>query len=311
MTYSGIFSQATPVHLAGSETSYFSAPEETLDPSLFDGVHLRPWVRNNILSVLNTHLASFYENPQKWAHAWLAGSGVSYQWSAQRVPADLDCLVGIDYITFRSENPSFRGMSDVEISDMINDEFREHLYPSTANWQNKYELTFYVNPGATDITAINPYAAYDLNQDTWTVVPDRGRGPLFSRAWQEKADVDLELSKQIVSRYSTYLTALQGASNPAHRLNAESGMKLTLTHARDLYDEIHRGRKAAFSPAGAGYADFNNWRWQTAKQNGVISALKSLKEYGDYLKTQTDLHTYGIDLPSTDLLIRRAATYRQ
>lgn len=32
--------------------------------------------------------------------------------------------------------------------------------------------TFYANPWATDITAINPYAAYDLPFEAWTVAPD-------------------------------------------------------------------------------------------------------------------------------------------
>ena len=310
MTYSGIFSTAGPVSIHAAQTSYFSAPESTLDPFLFNGNHLKPWVRNSVLSILMDHFIKHYDHPKSWVHAWLAGSGVSYQWSAQRSPSDLDCLVGIDYIAFRSSNPSYRGLSDSEISQMMNEEFNEHLHPSTENWQGKYELTFYVNPGATDITSINPYAAYNLIEDTWTVAPNPGSNPQFSKHWQDKADSDLRFARDIVSRYSKSLTDVKNATNPAHRVNAEVQLRTVLEHASTLYDEIHHGRRSAFSPMGAGYADFNNWRWQSAKKSGVIPVLKSLKEYAGQIRQETEAERYGLELPTTDVLIRRAAVYR-
>ena len=39
-------SNAQPVHIQGSATSYFSAPESDLDPKLFSGNTLNGWVRN-------------------------------------------------------------------------------------------------------------------------------------------------------------------------------------------------------------------------------------------------------------------------
>lgn len=311
MTYSGDYSQAQPVRIAGNNsTSYFSMPSDHLDPILFSGNAIRPWVKNSILSLLMDHLAKFYEGPDRWAKAWLAGSGVSYQWQAQRSPSDLDCLVGVDYIEFRRLNPSYRGLSDSEISEMMNEELKEHLMPSTENWQNEYELTFYVNPGATDITAINPYAAYDLSDDCWTVEPSHTSGAGYSREWEKKADLDLEMTKNIVGRYSAALSSIKMATNPSHRVNAEANMRLALSQASSLFDEIHSNRHIAFSRVGAGYADFNNWRWQAGKRSGAVPVLKTLRDYERGVKTSQEVHTYGMELPRPDLLIRRAAVYR-
>lgn len=311
MTYSGDYSQAQPVQIAGSSsTSYFSMPSDHLDPFLFDGYAIRPWVRNSIESMLMAHLSKFYESPARWAKAWLAGSGVSYQWEAQRLPSDLDCLIGVDYIEFRRCNPSYRGLSDSEISEMMNDEFREHLMPSTENWQNQYELTFYVNPGATDISAINPYAAYDLSDDHWTVEPSPSAGSGYSREWERKADLDLAMTKDIIGRYSSALSSIKAANNPAHRVNAENSMRMALSQASALFDEIHSNRHIAFSRIGAGYADFHNWRWQAGKRSGAVSVLKTLRDYEKDVKTSQEVHTYGMELPRPDLLIRRAAIYR-
>lgn len=309
MSYSS-FQQAQPVQISGSATSYFSSPSEVLDPALFDGTYLRPWVRNSILNLVTEHLSKFYESPKKWATVWLAGSGVSYQWQAQRDPADLDCLVGVDYVTFRGDNPEYRGLSDTDISHIMNDEFQEHLMPVTSSW-NGFELTFYVNPGATDISSINPYAAYDLTHDKWTVEPDPRAAAPYTRAWQQKADTDLQNTHSLIQHYSQALTDIQNASNPAHRVNAEAHLHHVLSAASSMYDEIHGNRRIAFSLAGAGYADFNNWRWQAGKQSGAVPALRTLRDYSRSITSSNEVHTYGMELPSVDVLVRRAAIHRQ
>jgi hypothetical protein len=256
------------------------------------------------------HLRRTYTAPDKWAVAWLAGSGVSHQWSADRHPGDLDCLVGVDYPIFRSCNMEYVGLSDTEISQMLNEGFNTDLMPTTANW-NGYELTFYVNPGATDITAINPYAAYDLTNDNWTVEPDPGLRAPFARAWSEKAQRDFDQTSEIVRRYSQALTDLRATSNPAHRINAETRLRASVSAGESLYDEIHHGRKIAFSPVGAGYADFHNYRWQAGKESGAVGALKRIKNYADESRASDEEQTYGVTLPDTQTLIRRAAIYRQ
>jgi hypothetical protein len=298
------------VSVSPSDTSYFSKPETELDPRLFIGTHLRPWVRNGIQRLLYEHLKVRYMNAESWTTVWLAGSGVSYQWSATRDPADLDCLVGVDYITFRKYNNDYLGLSNDEIAHMFNKDFNTDLMPNTRNWEG-YELTYYVNP-QSDIRDINPYAAYNLTSDSWTVEPNRNpRSKPDPRAWENKAERDYETALELVNRYSQALNEVQATTNPAYRLNAQRRLEDVVDQAVAFYNSIHEGRKVAFSSIGSGYEDFNNYRWQAGKQSGAIHALKAIKDYRDGSNEEKELETYGMVLPDTETLIRRAATHRR
>jgi hypothetical protein len=298
-----------PVSTAGSATSYFSNPETSLDPGLFVDTKIKPWVRNSLLRMLNDFLTKKYSQPYSWSTVWIAGSGVSYQWSAQRSPGDLDVLIGVDYETFRKTHTDYMGLSDTEISKMLNDDFRSGLMPHTKNWEG-YEVTFYVNPGATDIRVIKPYAAYDLTHDEWTVHPDPQAQAEHQPVWEEAARRDHQQALQIVSRYSQITTELKAAKNDASRRNAEFKLMTLLEQASALWDDIHGSRKLAFSRTGEGYGDFYNYRWQAGKRLGTITALRTLKDYLDSFKTADELDTYGVELPDVQTLIRRAAMYR-
>jgi hypothetical protein len=306
--FTNLGSNSNPVHIQGSPTSYFSAPEQELDPRLFSETALKGWVRNGILQLLFGFLNENYRHPDLWCHVWIAGSGVSYQWSAAREPGDLDVLIGVNYIQFRKAHPEYAGLGDVEISRMLNEDFRNHLQPDTENW-NGFEVTFYVNPGATDIRSINPYAAYDLTHNEWTVHPAQTTAP-ENRVWDEVAKRDLSVATQIVTRYTKALTDVHGAQNDPARRNAEAQLHAALTQASALYDDIHGARKFAFKADGQGYADFYNYRWQAGKKYGTVPALKKLSEYWSAYKAQQADETYGVELPDTQTLIRRAATYR-
>lgn len=290
--------------ISGNPTSYFSTPETNLDPTLFQGRVLRSWVRTGITTLLNNFLNQTYRHPDLWAHAWLAGSGVSYQWSASRQPGDLDCLVGVDFIQFRRANPEYQGLSDTEISEQINEEFREKLQPQTKNW-NGYELTFYVNPGATDIRSINPYAAYDLKFDEWTVTPAPMTAP-ENADWEEVANQDAKKAKEINNRFTISVNEIKNALNPAQRRNAEIKLQAAAQQGLALYEEIHGNRRQAFNRGGQGYADFHNYRWQAGKRLGTVNTLKSIREY-----LANNTNNYGVNLPDASTLIRRAALYGQ
>jgi hypothetical protein len=294
--------------LQGGATSYFSTPETELDPRLFVGTNLNGWVRNGILQLLFGFLNETYRHPDLWTHVWIAGSGVSYQWSAAREPGDLDVLIGIDYIQFRRAHPEYSGLTDMEISKMLNEDFREHLQPETENW-NGFEVTFYVNPGATDIRTIHPYAAYDLTHNEWTVFPDKSGAPK-QPVWESVAQRDRSMTVDILSRYSKAKTDLEGAQNDAARRNAEFRVQQSLMQGSMLFQDIHSSRRLAFSQQGAGYADFYNYRWQAGKKYGTVPALKKMHEYLDAYNKQEAEKNYGIELPDTQTLIRRAATYR-
>lgn len=289
--------------ISSSTTSYFSLPSSELDPNIFQGMNLKSWVRLDILSMLFDYLGMKFTSPNLWTHVWLAGSGVSYQWEASRDPADLDCLLGIDYVKFRQTNPEFLGYSDQEIASTFNENFNEDLMPKTRNWEG-YELTFYVNP-QSDIKDINPYAAYDLTTDSWTVSPEQNPQPPYVRAWEQKAQRDHDMSAEITKRYEIALNELKVASNPAQRINAERKLNLAADQAIAVYDDIHVGRKAAFSKVGAGYADYNNYRWQAGKRSGAVQALRSIKDQRKLANSSTQLNTYGVELPDASTLIRR------
>ena len=287
-------------------TSYFSTPANTLDPKLFEGRVLRAWVRQGVMSLLMDFLNLHYRHPELWTQPWLAGSGVSYQWSAAREPGDLDCLIGVDFIQFRKANPEFSGLSDREIAAELNDEFRENLQMQTDNW-NGYELTFYVNPSATDIRAIKPYAAYDLKHDDWTVTPDPNQVPMWNAAWDKIAQSDTEMAQQAHTRYSSAVQDIQAAHNGPLQRNAETRMTAAAAQANALYNEIHENRSLAFSTGGEGYNDFNNYRWQLGKRYGTIEKLRSIRED---MKTTLQKGNYGVELPDSSTMVRRAATYR-
>jgi hypothetical protein len=290
-------------------TSYFSAPAPELDPTLFEGRKLRSWVRQGIRHILTDFLNKRYRHPELWAHPWLAGSAVSYQWQAARQPGDLDCLIGVDYIQFRKANPEFKGLTEKEISEQLNEEFKAELYPQTDNW-NGFELTFYVNPGATDIRTIKPYAAYDLKYDEWTVHPDPQQIPAVNEDWERVIGSDKDSTKQIYTRFNQARQDLKQSLSEPNRRNAEARLAAAYQQAEALFHEIHSNRSAAFSTSGEGYNDFSNYRWQAGKREGVIQTLREVREYMKDIQTEQDKAKYGVEFPDASTLIRRAATYR-
>jgi len=294
--------------MTNNPTSYFSEPSEQLDPKLFQGRTMQSWVRQGIVHLLNDYLNRTYQHAELWSRPWLAGSGVSYQWEASRQPGDLDCLVGVDFVQFRKANPAYSGLSDRDIAEELNDGFRTELQPTTENW-NGYELTFYVNPSATDIRVIKPYAAYDLKYDEWTVHPDKSLSPKRNPEWESVANSDYAAAHQATTRFNAAMQDVQMAHGEATRRNAEARLAAASQQGNALFDEIHQNRSIAFSPAGEGYNDFHNYRWQAGKRNGTIGMLRTMREYAQELVKHTTTNTYGVELPDAGTLIRRAALY--
>jgi len=305
MSYVDAIAKSGPIPaISPASTSYFSAPSPMLDPKLFDiEDRLLPFIRTGVLDLLMSHLNKRFNNAHSWTKAWLAGSGVSHQWEAARQPGDLDCLVGIDYVKFRESNQDYIGFSDREIAKEINETFYDDLTPNTINWHG-FELTFYVNE-QSDIRTINPYAAYDLILDDWTVEP-KYETPPRNTQWDLRSNRDYERGSELVSRYTLALNEVRAAKNPAHRINAESKLKLATEQAISFFDEIYAGRKVAFSSIGQGYSDFNNYRWQAGKKTGVIQALRTIKDHKKAAEEASQLETYGVELPDADVMVRRA-----
>jgi hypothetical protein len=261
------------------------------------------------LQLLFNHLNSKYTGAESWSHVWLAGSGVSYQWAANRDPGDLDCLIGIDYPRFRQSNIRFIGLSNQEVASTLNEEFREDLHPITNRFLGTFELTFYVNV-RNNIVDIKPYAAYSITDDTWTVTPNMDAVE-SNPAWLNAVENDRLAAISILSKYVTAKNKYEQASNDAIKANARSEMRMAMSQGITLYDSLHSERSTAFSPSGEGYSDFANYRWQSGKQSGVIQSLRSLKEEMDAEDESLNTSKYGVDLPDANTLIRRAATRHQ
>ena len=306
--YDALVAQARPVSVEPSETSYFTKPGAGLDPRLFRDGKLIPSVRSMVFRILLEHLKLHFQSPEAYIYIWLAGSAVSYQWSAARKPADLDCLIGVNYLQFRQSNPDYKALSDKQVAQLFNETFRE-LHPTTSNFLDSYELTFYVNV-QSDIRSIKPYAAYSLTSDDWTVQPEL-KGAPFNKQWDRKVESDKSMALEILSRYSRALSDIGAASTDTARRNAEAALKLAVEQGSSLFEDIHQGRKYAFSPSGQGYADVHNYRWQAGKASGTVQALKQLKEIATMTKQQFEEQTYGQELPTADTLIRRALSNKR
>lgn len=290
-----------------SSTSYFSKPEEFLDPRIFSGRRMHDEVADDLRSRFDQHMSKYYGSPDEWAKLWLAGSGASYQWAASRDPGDLDMLVGVDYPKFRYHNQQYSRLTDEEVSSVLNERMRAELTPSTERWnpsthpESDFEVTWYCNPGSTDIRAINPYAAYDVVNHRWDVEPDPHPVQPDHRA---QADRDVKTTLDVLKRYEHSRTNL--TQHPISRQKNTEMLWAAAEQGHALFHEIHGGRHAAFRMGGKGYEDPANARWQHAKANGIVPALRQLAEFFEDSNASHELRMYGVTLPGTDELVLRA-----
>lgn len=293
------------VHEGGS--GYFSSPANSLDPNLFSELHLQPEVRQWILSTLYGYWRKHFAAPEEWSTVWLAGSGVSYQWAADRSNGDLDVLIGVDFPEFWGRNARYAGLSENEMADVFNRALHDDLWPKTDQAKigsGTYEVTFYVNPGATDIRDINPYAAYNLTTDEWTVRPPTLPGnpeTLYPQDWKDHVAVERDLAASLIERYNRAGRTLgaQAAGSPG-RLNTEREMHVITEQARALYDDIHLGRKKAFGPGGSGYGDYYNFRWQSHKRYGTAQALHQITAAQSQAQEEFETEHYGAPVESAE-----------
>jgi hypothetical protein len=300
--------------LPAGHSGYFASPSSQLDPSLFDGLHLKHDVRVWLVLTLEAGLRRYLDirGADVWLHAWLAGSGITYQWDANRGNGDLDVLFGVDMPVFVEYNPRYAGLPESAVADHADQVLKEKMWPKTAHQrfgQQHYEVTFFWNPGTgRDITSIHPYAAYDLKSDAWVVVPPtlpRDPRALYSGEWFHAADRDVDAAETLARRHDSLSQQLGSTSGPAAR-NIEVQLAMVREQARALFDEIHSGRREAFGEQGHGYSDWHNFRWQSAKQNGIVEGLKVII---DKAKADDDSHAqslYGGAIDGPDQILTRA-----
>lgn len=286
---------ATATLSTAGGSGYFAQRAAGLDPALFEHLdHLRPEVRRLVMHRLYTFWHQMgYRYPEQWSELWLAGSGITTAWNADReaggAPGDLDCLIGIDYQRFTELHAAYRGSTQHDIAHFLNQQMFDHLWPTTARARignSVYELTYYINDGVgrglDAIKAINPYAAYDVNHDQWVVhpveVPADFQPSYFSVAAREQVAQDYTAARAALEDFQAAQHAVTVANDPARRLNSMRALHNAVAAGAAIYDRIHEGRKAAFAPEGKGYFDPANFRWQAGKANGTISLVRGFKQ---------------------------------
>jgi hypothetical protein len=287
-------------------SGYFTAPSDHLDPHLFHGTAMRPEVRRWVLEKLYRFWDRKYRNAHAWSRVWIAGSGVTYQWAAGResggAPGDLDTLIGVDFPTFFRDNRDYAALDANAMAAYFNDQFRAELDLDTNNATlptgGTYEVTFYVNPGAADIRAIHPYAAYDLTDNTWTVTPPRlpqdwGIGA-FDKTWWDAVGAEHSQAQDMVNNYYGLRGSLMNqAEGSPEWVNTTTQLHSLVGSGKMLFDSIHNDRHMAFGPGGNGYADYYNFRWQAHKRDGVVPALHALANIYNDAHKDTNARCYN------------------
>jgi hypothetical protein len=290
-----------------------------LDPNLFgDGDVVKPEVRSRLVGELQDFLKVTMNlmDLDDWLTVWVAGSGISYQWDADRGNGDLDILFGVQWTRFLQRNPNWAGYSESDFAHEVNEKLKADVWPKTANTKfgsKSYEVTYFLNPGTGDNinTRLHPYAAYNLTTGEWTVrppkLPDDPRS-LYPQEWYSAAHGDTVAAQGLSSRYAEHLANLN-ASPPGSAQWHNSGAMLNLVtaQAHALFTDIHLGRREAFSEQGHGYGDYANFRWQLAKRSGTVQSLHAMTQVGvDALQDEQRV-TWGSAIDPADVVLRRAA----
>lgn len=274
----------TPEAVTENEGGYFAKPEPALDPRLFDGMHLKPTVRVWVLQQLYNFWNTRYNHALVWSTCWIAGSAVSLQWDA--LGADLDVLIGVNKTRFVTSNPQYNDMTEDDIDSMLTDELKLGLWPLTATYQpepnaDPMDVTYFVNAGSDDIRDIEPYAAYNLSLDEWTVQPvnpgpDWDPRAYFPQEWVNTVDTDVVQAHRLVDDYNGNVSTLSSASDVPSQMNALNNLHNSAQRAADYFVELHAGRKTSFEPGGGGYFGYGNFRWQMHAHSGTLKALHDI-----------------------------------
>jgi hypothetical protein len=228
-------------------TERIFGPTYGLDHRLFDeSEHMRPAVRDALMARLGGVLESVL-GPD-WhlvTTAWLAGSQAS-RWTGPDLEGngDLDILVGLSHGHARRVAPELETMTDEEIERHLNQVLRERF--NAPGWHppfdpdGTYDLTGYaIHPA--DIRAIQPYAAYDLSNGSWTVPPPDL--PSWSAESFPQGPALMQQARALIAE----VRAILRLPEPFRRQEAER-----------IWHYIHEGRAEAFSPGGLGWQGTGN-----------------------------------------------------
>lgn len=224
----------------------FGPTKEDLDPRLFEGDHMRDYVRNVIMGMLDGHFAALgFADWKAWTRVYLAGSESTFWWGNR----DFDTLLALNYGALMRAHPEFHERNLQQISDYFNQGFRESMNSEEwrAPWDPEPEdwhITFFINPMSWDIADIKPYGAYSISDDKWVVRPPH--------LPQHSADDFDKSTWPLAESYADRIRTIV-AMPPGGRRRGQ---------AKALLEFLHSDRGRAFSPRGHGWNDIGNVVWK-------------------------------------------------
>jgi hypothetical protein len=236
-------------------------PTFGLDTRLFDGEHLRPQVRVDVITRFDTFCHEHgYEGWHRWAKVVFFGSQAS-AWTSKTLVGngDFDLSIGLHYQALRATVPGFEVGSDAEIADMFTQQMHaelndpEHAFPGVPG---TFDLTWFCNLKGWDIARIKPYAAYDLVEGAWIVKPPEL--PDWSMADFPEGPGMEEAVRGIIELAEGYLKMPE----PYRTQNGAA-----------LWEFVHSNRSDAFGPNGEGWWDSRNVVEKALDQKGLMQQL--------------------------------------
>lgn len=231
----------------------FSPGKENLDPRVFgEGEKVRPELREAILATLDGFWRPRYGDWTQWAKVFLAGSAASYWWDSDH---DLDVLIGIDKDALDQARPQNVGVSELDVCQHFDKEFKEELDLQTKSFTGGFEATFFCNADSYNIANLHPYAAYDLTVDGWVVHP-----PEVPRSWGP--DDFPDAMWQEANRIADQIESILRRPEPERTLEGV-----------ELFGYLHTLRQRSYGPNGKGWMDYGNFLWQALSQWHILQPL--------------------------------------
>jgi mRNA-degrading endonuclease YafQ of YafQ-DinJ toxin-antitoxin module len=236
-------------------------PTFGLDTRLFDGEHLRPQVRVDVITRFDTFCHEHgYEGWHRWAKVVFFGSEAS-EWTSKKLVGngDFDLSIGLHYQALRATVPSFAGLAD----DVIRAGFTEQMHAELNDPEHRfpgiegiYDQTWFANLQGWDIARIKPYAAYDVVEGAWIVKPPEL--PDWSMADFPEGPGMEEAVRGIIELAEGYLKMPE----PYRTQNGAA-----------LWEFVHSNRSDAFGPNGEGWWDSRNVVEKALDQKGLMQQL--------------------------------------
>lgn len=251
-------------------TKRIFGPTFGLDHRLFDGEHLKADVTHYVLSTLDAFWRPVYgAGWQRWARVYLAGSEAS-EWTSKVLEGnnDFDVLIGVHYDRMReSLGGLIAMMTDEQITNALNTQFRESLMPRTSGDhpvmitidgtpEGPFDQTWYCNPDSWDIVKIKPYAAYDITNHSWAVKPPHLPSWDISKFPEGHAMIEMG------EAYEKLIAAIFDLPEPYRTQQGNA-----------LWTYLHTDRSRAFGPNGEGWYDPGNVMEKWLDQDGIWKDL--------------------------------------